>query len=100
MASADIYAHCHIQAIKFVEQHHSLNTALQSQPLCMSVACGDLTTEDVPPCRRAHLNRHTDKELLHLKIYLLKIAKMDSLASLKHKRWERHIADELRSLQQ
>jgi len=66
----------------------------------MSLACGILTREDVSFCRRAHLNRHTDKELLYLKIYLLKIAKMDSLASLKHKRWERHIADDLRNLQQ
>lgn len=49
--------------------------------------------------RRAHLNRSTDKELLYLKIYLLKIAALESFVTLKHKRWERYIADELQRLQ-
>lgn len=48
-------------------------------------------------CRRAHLNRSTDRELLYLKTYLLKIASLDSLSSLKHKRWERYIADDLKN---
>ncbi|BDA47985.1 Ubiquitin-like domain-containing CTD phosphatase 1 [Coccomyxa sp. Obi] len=54
----------------------------------------------IRPYKRAHLNRSTDKELLYLKIYLLKIANLESFATLKHKRWERYIADELQSLQQ
>lgn len=43
------------------------------------------------------MNRSTDRELLYLKTYLLKIASLDSLSSLKHKRWERYIADDLKS---
>ncbi len=47
-------------------------------------------------CRKAHINRTLDKELLYLKIYLLKIAHLDSLAGLQHKKWERYIAEDLR----
>ena len=53
--------------------------------------------EAVPACcRKAHLNRKLDKELLYLKIYLLKIAHLDSFAGLQHKKWERYIAEDLR----
>ncbi len=45
--------------------------------------------------RKAHLNRARDRELLYLKLYLLKIARLDSLASLKHRRWERYVAEEI-----
>ncbi len=44
------------------------------------------------------MTRDTDTELERLKLYLLKIAPLPSLAGLRHSRWERHIADELRSL--
>ena len=47
-------------------------------------------------CRKAHINRTLDKELLYLKIYLLKIAHLDTLTELQHKRWERYIAEDLR----
>ncbi|EIE27356.1 MGC81798 protein-like protein [Coccomyxa subellipsoidea C-169] len=52
----------------------------------------------IRPYKRAHLNRSTDRELVYLKIYLLKIASLESLASLKHKKWERYIANELKSM--
>ena len=45
--------------------------------------------------RKAHLNRARDRELLYLKLYLLKIARLDSLAALKHRRWERYVAEEI-----
>ncbi|CAL5223258.1 g5742 [Coccomyxa viridis] len=50
----------------------------------------------IRPYRKAHINRTLDKELLYLKIYLLKIAHLDSLAGLQHKKWERYIAEDLR----
>lgn len=49
-------------------------------------------------CRKAHINRTLDKELVYLKIYLLKIASLDSLAGLQHKKWERYIAEDLRNV--
>ena len=49
-------------------------------------------------CRKAHINRTLDKELVYLKIYLLKIAGLDSLAGLQHKKWERYIAEDLRNV--
>ena len=53
--------------------------------------------EGVPACcRKAHINRTLDKELLYLKTYLLKIAHLDSFAGLQHKKWERYIAEDLR----
>jgi len=47
---------------------------------------------------QAHLTRSTDRELLYLKLYLLKIAELDSLSTLRHSRWESYIADELRAV--
>lgn len=47
---------------------------------------------------QAHLTRNTDKELLYLKIYLLKIAELESLSELRHSRWERYIEHEMRTL--
>ena len=52
----------------------------------------------IRPFRKAHITRGSDRELEHLKLYLLKIARLDSLASLRHSRWEGYIRDELRSL--
>lgn len=49
-------------------------------------------------CRKAHINRTLDKELLYLKTYLLKIAHLDSLAGLQHRKWERYIAEDLRNM--
>ena len=46
-------------------------------------------------CRKAHINRTLDKELVYLKIYLLKIAQLESLTGLQHKKWERYIAEDL-----
>ena len=54
----------------------------------------------IRPFKHAHQRRATDRELLHLKIYLLKIAPLPTLEGLRHSRWERYIADELRSLQE
>ena len=45
--------------------------------------------------RKAHLNRCKDRELLYLKAYLLKIAPMQSLSALKHKKWEHMVAGEM-----
>ena len=47
---------------------------------------------------QAHQTRNTDKELLYLKLYLLKIAELDSLSTLRHSRWESYTADELRAV--
>ena len=47
---------------------------------------------------QAHQNRDTDKELLFLKIYLLKIAELESMSELRHSRWENYIKNELYSL--
>ena len=49
----------------------------------------------ISPYRKSYKNREVDKELLHLKRYLLKIAALESLAHLKHKRWRQYISDEL-----
>ena len=48
--------------------------------------------------RHAHRTRATDRELLKLRIYLCKIAHLPSLRTLKHRRWESYIADELDDL--
>ena len=47
---------------------------------------------------QAHLTRGTDRELLFLKIYLLKIAELESMSELRHSRWESHIKHELQML--
>lgn len=45
----------------------------------------------IRPYKRAHTNRHTDKELLHLSRYLVKIGRLDRLSHLDHRRWERYL---------
>jgi len=52
----------------------------------------------IRPFRKAHQTRDTDKELLHLRLYLLKIAALPDLSGLRHSQWERYIKHELRSL--
>lgn len=52
----------------------------------------------IRPFRHAHRTRYTDKELLHLRIYLLKIAPLTSLKSLRHSKWEGYIQEELQEL--
>jgi len=47
---------------------------------------------------QAHLTHSTDKELLYLKLYLLKISELESMSGLRHSQWERHIKHELKSL--
>jgi hypothetical protein len=45
----------------------------------------------IRPFKKAHLTRHTDKELLHLTTYLSKIAPLPSLAHLSHRHWEEYV---------
>lgn len=39
--------------------------------------------------RQAHLNRHTDKELLKLSIYLKDISQCEDFTELDHRHWEK-----------
>lgn len=45
----------------------------------------------IRPFKRAHMNRHTDNELLYLTQYLLAIAPLSSLRHLRHSQWESYI---------
>ena len=45
----------------------------------------------IRPFRKAHLTRATDRELVFLKQYLLRIGNLPDLSSLKHRRWERYL---------
>ncbi len=45
----------------------------------------------IKPYRKSHTSRATDNELLGLKEYLLAIAPMESLTSLKHGKWQRYL---------
>ncbi len=49
----------------------------------------------IRPFRKAHLTRDTDRELFKLKVYLLKIARLESLARLNHRKWENYAAREI-----
>lgn len=52
----------------------------------------------IRPFKHAHRTRATDKELLHLEIYLKKIAGLRSFKNLRHSKWEDYIARELQEL--
>lgn len=52
----------------------------------------------IRPFMQAHQTRATDKELLYLKLYLLKIAKLPTLGGLRHSQWQRHIREEIANL--
>ncbi len=45
----------------------------------------------IRPYKRAHTNRHTDQELLHLTTYLTHIGRLESLSTLNHRKWERYL---------
>lgn len=51
----------------------------------------------IRPFRKSHLTRETDRELLGLREYLLKIAPLESLASLDHDDWESYAAVEIKA---
>ena len=44
----------------------------------------------IRPFRDAHLNRDTDRELVHLAKYLKDIALLEDLSDLNHRMWERY----------
>ena len=44
----------------------------------------------IRPFRDAHLNRDTDRELVHLAKYLKDIALLEDLSDLNHGMWERY----------
>mmetsp|Transcript_3118 Transcript_3118/g.7811 ORF Transcript_3118/g.7811 Transcript_3118/m.7811 type:complete len:329 (-) Transcript_3118:143-1129(-) len=46
----------------------------------------------IRPYKRAHLNRHSDKELLHLKRYLCMIGVLPKISHLNHRKWEDYLA--------
>lgn len=46
----------------------------------------------IRPYQRAHRNRATDQELLHLAEYFRRIGPLPSLTHLKHRKWERLIS--------
>merc|ERR1711971_518680 len=41
--------------------------------------------------KKAHINKHTDDELLHLTHYLMLIAKLDSFRNLDHDEWKDYL---------
>lgn len=45
----------------------------------------------IRPFRKAHLTRATDRELVFLKQYLLKIGALGDLSRLKHRKWEQYL---------
>jgi ubiquitin-like domain-containing CTD phosphatase 1 len=45
----------------------------------------------IRPFKKAHLTRHTDRELYHLTKYLVKIARLEKLSHLNHRRWEEYV---------
>lgn len=50
----------------------------------------------IRPFRDAHLNRETDRELVHLAKYLKDISTLDDLSELNHRHWERYRASKHR----
>ncbi|XP_075919872.1 ubiquitin-like domain-containing CTD phosphatase 1 isoform X3 [Petromyzon marinus] len=48
----------------------------------------------IKPFMKAHVTRESDRELVKLSKYLLKIAQLDDFTSLNHKHWERYCAKE------
>lgn len=44
----------------------------------------------IRPFRDAHLNRETDRELVHLAKYLKDISTLEDLSELNHRHWERY----------
>jgi len=55
----------------------------------MNPSCG----LKIRPFKNAHQNREKDRELLDLSNYLLKIDKVDDFTTLKHRRWEKYLAN-------
>jgi ubiquitin-like domain-containing CTD phosphatase 1 len=47
----------------------------------------------IRPFRRAHTNRGSDRELVHLTQYLMAIAELSDLSQLDHSRWESFTED-------
>ncbi len=45
----------------------------------------------IRPFKKAHLTRHSDRELYHLTKYLTMIARLQRLSHLNHRRWEDYV---------
>lgn len=49
----------------------------------------------IAPFKNAPVNKATDKELLHLKTYLLAIAELEDLSELRHRKWRSYLTKNL-----
>lgn len=54
----------------------------------------------IRPFKRALTSGRDDRELLRLKAYLLKIAELETLEELEHKRWESYAKREIRAVEE
>ena len=54
----------------------------------------------IRPFKRALTSGKEDRELLRLKAYLLKIAELDTLGELDHKKWEHYARREIRAVEE
>ncbi|KAJ9524545.1 hypothetical protein QJQ45_024127 [Haematococcus lacustris] len=76
---------------KFPGQYHEHNT-IMFDDLRRNYIMNKQAGLVIRPFKRAHLTRHTDKELYHLTRYLLLIAPLERISHLDHSRWERYLA--------
>ncbi|CAI5460443.1 unnamed protein product [Closterium sp. Yama58-4] len=73
---------------KFPEHYSAANT-IMFDDLRRNFVMNPRNGLTIRPFRRAHANRHSDRELAHLTEYLLAIADLDDWSHLDHDQWER-----------
>ncbi|CAI5987945.1 unnamed protein product [Closterium sp. NIES-65] len=73
---------------KFPEHYSEANT-IMFDDLRRNFVMNPRNGLTIRPFRRAHANRHSDRELAHLTEYLLAIADLDDWSQLDHNQWER-----------
>ena len=75
---------------KFPEYYNEANT-IMFDDLRRNYVMNKQNGLVIAPYKRAHTNRDTDKELLHLTQYLLCIAPLERLSDLNHRKWRQYI---------
>lgn len=75
---------------KFPEYYNEANT-IMFDDLRRNYVMNKQNGLVIAPYKRAHTNRDTDKELLHLTQYLLCIAPLETLSDLNHRKWRQYI---------
>eukprot|EP00479_Gromia_sphaerica_P007145 TRINITY_DN2274_c0_g1_i1.p1 TRINITY_DN2274_c0_g1~~TRINITY_DN2274_c0_g1_i1.p1 ORF type:complete len:169 (+),score=24.04 TRINITY_DN2274_c0_g1_i1:203-709(+) len=73
--------------------HYNASNSIHIDDLGRNFALNPQNGLKISPYKKAHENRHTDKELMYLARYLVIIGQYSTFEELEHSRWKKFLAN-------